>query len=49
MEVKHGALEFYDMRALSGVQLKDRRKTKDLMLMLGLNETIHQLVMANRV
>ena len=29
-------------------QLKDRR-SKDLMLMLGLNETIHQVFMANSV
>ena len=32
-----------------GVQLKDRRGSSDLMFMLGLNETMDQLVMANSV
>ena len=35
------------VRAMCGVQLKDRKRSKDLMLMLGLNETIDQLAMAN--
>ena len=35
------------MRPLCGVQLKDRRRSTDLMFMLGLNETIDQLAMAN--
>ena len=35
--------------AMCGVQLKDRKRSKDLMLMLGLNETISQLAMANNV
>ena len=37
------------MRAVCSVQLKDRIKGKDLMFMLGLNETIEQLTMANSV
>ena len=37
------------VRAMCGVQLKDRKRSTDLMFMLGLNETIDQLVMANRV
>ena len=36
--------------AMCGVQLKiDIERVKDLMFMLGLNETIDQLVMANSV
>ena len=35
------------VRAMCGVQLKDRIRSMDLMLMLGLNETIDQLAMAN--
>ena len=35
------------VRAMCGVQLKDRKRTKDLMLMLGLNGTIDQLPMGN--
>ena len=35
------------VRALCGVQLKDRKRSTDFMLMLGLNETIDQLAMAN--
>ena len=31
------------------VQLKDRKRPTDLMLMLGLNETIDQLAMTNTV
>ena len=32
-------------RAICGVLLKDRKTTKDLMLMMGLKETMHQLAM----
>ena len=28
------------VRAMCGVQLKDRKRSRDIMLMLGLNETI---------
>ena len=34
------------VRTMCEVQLKDRKRSKDLMLMLGLNETIGQLAMA---
>ena len=34
------------MRVICKVQLKDRKSSKNLLLMLGLNETIDQLVMA---
>ena len=37
------------MRAVCGVQLKDGRRSMDLMLMFGLNETIEQLAMASCV
>ena len=37
------------VRAMCGVQLKDRKRSTDLMFMLGLNETIDQLTMANSV
>ena len=37
------------VRAICGVQLKDRKRYTDLMLMLGLNETIDQISMANSV
>ena len=37
------------VRAMCGVQLKNRKISKDLMLMLGLNESIDQLAMANSV
>ena len=37
------------MRAMCGAQLKDRKRCDDLMFMLGLNETIDQLAMANSV
>ena len=46
MEVKHGEFgilrrtERSLVRAMSGVQLKHRKKSMDLMLMLGLSETI---------
>ena len=60
MEVKHGArkkvrweilrrTEISTVRAMCGVQLKDRKRSMDLMLMLGLKETIDQLAMANSV
>ena len=57
MKVRHGAcrkvrLKFYEgqismMRAMYGVQLKYRKRSTDLMLLLGLRETIDQLAMAN--
>ena len=34
------------VRAMCGVQLKDRKQLTDLMLMLGLSETIDQLAVA---
>ena len=34
---------------MCGVQLKDRKRSTDLMCMLGLNKTIDQLAMANSV
>ena len=34
------------MRAMCGVQLRDMKRSKDLMLMLVLNETIDQLAVA---
>ena len=37
------------MRAMYGVQIKDRKRSMDFMFMLGLKETIDQLAMANRV
>ena len=37
------------VRAMCGVQLKDKKKSKDLMLMLCLNEIIDQLAIANSV
>ena len=37
------------LRAMCGVQLKDRKRTTDLMFMLGFNETIDKLAMANSV
>ena len=37
------------MIAMCGVQLKDRKRSMDLMSMLGLNETIDQLVIAKSV
>ena len=37
------------VRAMCGVQLKDRRRYTHLMIMLGLNETMDRLVMANSV
>ena len=35
------------VKAMLGVQPKDRKRSTDLMFMLGLNETIDQLAMAN--
>ena len=35
------------VRAMCGVQLKDKKRSTDLMFMLGLKETIDQLAMAN--
>ena len=35
------------VRAMCGVQLKDRKRSADLTVMLGLNETIDQTAMAN--
>ena len=37
------------VRAMCGVQLKDRKRSTDVMLMLGLSETIDQLATANSV
>ena len=37
--------ERYMVRAMCGVQLKDRKRHSDLMSILGLNETMDQLVM----
>ena len=37
------------VRAMRGVQLKDRKGVNELMLMLGSNETIDLLAMANSV
>ena len=37
------------VRAMCGVQLKDRKRSADLMFMPGLNETIDQFAMANSV
>ena len=37
------------IKAICGVQLKYRRRSTDFMLMLGLNESIDQLAIANSV
>ena len=37
------------VRAMCGVQVKDRKRSTDLMFMLGLNETIDQLAIATSV
>ena len=37
------------VRALCGVQIKDRKRPTDLMLMLGLSEAMDHLEMANSV
>ena len=48
MSVLRGT-EGFMVRAMCGVQLKDRTRSLDFMLMLDLNETIDQLAMANSV
>ena len=35
------------VRAVCGVQLKDKKRSMDFILMLGLSETMEKLVMAN--
>ena len=37
------------MRSMCGVQLNDRKQSKDVMQMLGLTEVMDQLAMANSV
>ena len=37
------------VRAMFGVQLKDRKRSMDLMFMLSFNETMYQFTMANSV
>ena len=37
------------VRAMCGVQLKDRKRSTNLMFMLGLKEATDQLAMANSV
>ena len=37
------------VRVMCGVQFSDRKRSMDLMFMLGLNETIDQLAMASSV
>ena len=37
------------VRAICGVQLKDRKRSTDLMFMLGLKDRIEELAMANSV
>ena len=37
------------MRAMCGVQLKDRKRSTYLMFMMGMSEAIEQLAMANSV
>ena len=37
------------MKAMYGVQLRDRKRSMDLLLMLGLNETLDELSAANSV
>ena len=41
--------DYSKVRAMHAVQLKDTKRCNDLMLVLGLNETIDQLAMANSV
>ena len=36
------------VRAMCGIQLKHRKRSKDLMFMQGLNETIDQLAVAKK-
>ena len=42
-------IEISMVRAMCGVQLIDRKRSMDLMLLLGLNVTIDQLAVANSV
>ena len=51
MEVKHGVkkTERSMVRAMCGVQLKDRKNSTNGMLMVVLNETIDKLAIANSV
>ena len=42
-------MERCTVRGMCGVHIKDRKRSRDLMLMLGLNETMHRLAMANSV
>ena len=37
------------VRAICGVQVKDRKRSTDLMFMLSSNDTMDQLTMANSV
>ena len=37
------------LRAMCGVQVKDGKRSTDMIFMLGLHETIDQLAMANSV
>ena len=37
------------VRVMCGIQLKDRKRSMDLMFMLGFNEAIYQLAMTNSV
>ena len=37
------------MRAMCGVQLKDRKRSIDLIFMIGLKESIDQMAMTNSV
>ena len=37
------------VRAMCGIQLKDRKRSNDMMFMLGLSGTIDHLAMANSV
>ena len=39
--------ERFKVRAMCVVQLKDRKRAKGLMLILGLSETMERLAMAN--
>ena len=48
MEILHRT-ERSMMRAMCGVQFKDRKRSMDLMFMLCLKETIDQLALANSV
>ena len=48
-ESEMGILQRLMVRAMCGVQLKDRKRSTDFMFMLGLNEIIDQLAMANSV